>query len=189
MGTPADRLNRVMLALLGLLLLAGGVVALVRSFGGFGDVYARDSMITRAEGRYVDRNGAWLWTVVAVAAGVIALLALRWLLAQLRSDRVSSLELESDDRLGTTTLQSSAVTSAVCEEIESYRGVSSAKARLLHSAEQPDLVLEVSLDERADIAATRSRIESEAITHARQALDKPGLSAQLTLKPAAAGPR
>lgn len=189
MGSSADRLNRTLLILLGLLLLAGGVVSLVRSFGGFGTRYARDSMITRAEGRFVDRNGAWVWTVVAVVAVVIALLALRWLLAQLRSDRVGHLDLEPDDRLGATTLQSSAITTAVCEEIESYRGVASAKARLLHSAEQPDLVLEVKLDERADIAATRTRIEQEAIAHARQSLDEPDLRAELLLKPAAAGPR
>ncbi len=185
MGAPADRLNRFLLALLGLLLLAGGVLALVRSFGGFGGRLTHAALITKGQTSFVDRNGGWLWTVVAIVAVVVALLALRWLLAQIGSDRVGHLDLEPDPRSGATTLQSSALTSAVCEEIESYRGVRSARARLLHSGQYPDLVIEVKLDDRADIALTRARIENDAIAHARQALERPDLHARLVLQPGA----
>ena len=98
----------------------------------------------------------------------------------------SLVELEPDPRKGATTLRPSAVTTAVCEEIESYRGVRGARARLLHDERHPDLVLDVDLDARADVAATRARIESEAVPHTRQALRLDDLPTRLTLRPGSA---
>ena len=186
MGAPADRLNRVLVALLGLLLLAGGVLALVRSFGGFGARLADDRLLTDAQTRFAERASPWFWVAVAAVTLLVALLALRWLLAQLRSDRIGDLELEPDPRKGATTLHPGAVATAVCEEVESYRGVRGARARLLHDERSPDLVLDVDLDDRADVAATRRRIESEAVPHTRQALGLGELPTRLTLRPAPA---
>ena len=67
MGAPADRLNRVLIALLGLLLLAGGVLALVRSFGGFGARLIDDRLLTEGQTRFAERN-AWFWIAVAAVA-------------------------------------------------------------------------------------------------------------------------
>jgi hypothetical protein len=189
MGAPADRLNRVVVALLGLLLLAAGVATLVRSFGGLGHRLAHEPLLTRADSRFAHRNAGWFWPGVAVVALLVALLALRWLLAQLRSDRVARVELERDVRRGRTTLHAPAVTAAVCEEIESYRGVRSARARLLHDPTRPDLVLTIELDERADIGETRRRIETDAVAHTRQALGLADLPTRVVLRPAVAGPR
>ena len=185
MGAPADRLNRLLVALLGLLLLAGGVLALVRSFGGFGARLTDDRLLTEGHTRFAEDN-PWVWIAVAAVAVVLALLALRWLLAQVRSDRAGTLELEPDPRKGATTLHPSAVTAAVCEEIESYRGVRNARARLLHDERHPDLVLDVELDDRADIAATRSRIETDAVAHTRTVLGLDDLPTRLTLTPTGA---
>ena len=184
MGAPADRLNRFLVGLVGLLLLAAGVLALIRSFGGFGARLADDRMLTKTQTRFMEDSSPWSWIVVAVVGVLLALLALRWLLAQLRTDRLRTLDLEPDPRKGATTLHAGAVTTALCEEIESYRGVTNASARLLHDARQPDLVLSVALDARADVAATRSRIETAAVGHARQALGVAELPTRLTLKPA-----
>lgn len=185
MGAPADRLNRMLVALCGLLLLSGGVLSLIRSFGGFGARLADDQLLADAQTRFAERN-AWFWIVVAAVAVLLALLALRWLLAQLRSDRSGTMDLEPDPRKGATTLHPNAVTAAVCQEIESYRGVQNARARLLHDDRHPDLVLDVELDDRADIAATRTRIETDALAHTRTALGLTELPTKLTLTPTAA---
>ena len=185
MGAPANRLNRTLIALLGLLLLAGGVLTLVRSFGGFGPDLADDPLLPGAATSFAERYSPWFWIAVAAGAALLALLALRWLLAQLRTDRIGTMHLEPDVRRGDTTLHPSAVTTAVCEEIEGYRGVRSASARLLHDPRTPDLVLNVDLDERADIGATRRRIETEAVEHTRAALELPELPTRLVLRPAA----
>ena len=186
MGAPADRLNRLLVALLGLLLLAGGVLALVRSFGGFGARLADDRLLTDAQTRFAERTSPWFWVAVAAVALLVALLALRWLLAQLRSDRIGDIELEPDPRTGATTLHPGAVTAAVCEEIESYRGLRRARPRLLHDQPHPDLVLDLDLDDRAHLPATRRRIESEAVPHTLQALGLGHLPTRLTLRPAPA---
>ena len=185
MGAPADRLNRVLLALLGLLLLAAGVLTLVRSFGGLGSSLADDPVLGAPQERLFQDYSPWAWIGVAVVAGLLALLALRWLLAQLRTDRAGDLELETDDRRGSTTLHPGAVTAAVCEEVESYRGVRAASARLLHDARHPELVLQVDLEARADIAQTRERVENEAVAHVRQALELAQLRTRLVLRPTA----
>jgi hypothetical protein len=52
------------------------------------------------------------------------------------------------------------LTEAVAEETEGYRGVSSARARLLGDPADPELVLTVALEETADFAALRQRIET-----------------------------
>ncbi len=186
MGAPANRLNRTLIALLGLLLLAAGVLTLIRSFGGFGPDLADDPLLSGAETLFAERTSPWFWIAVAAVAALLALLALRWLLAQLRTDRIGMMHLEPDVRRSATTLHPSAVTTAVCEEIESYRGVRAASARLLHDPRTPDLVLDVDLDDRADLTATRRRIETEAVEHTRTALDLPALPTRLTLRPSTA---
>ena len=95
------------------------------------------------------------------------------------------MDLEPDPRRGATTLHPSAVTGAVCQEIESYRGVRNARARLLNDERHPDLVLDVDLDDRADIAATRSRIEMDAVANTRTVLGLSKLPTTLTLTPTA----
>jgi len=69
----------------------------------------------------------------------------------------------------------------VVGEIEGYRGVNSARARLIGDAEDPELVVTAGLEESADFTALRQRIETEALTHARQALGNMALPTQLDL--------
>lgn len=176
--------DRALIALLGLLLLAGGVLTLVRSLDGFGPRLADDPLLSGAETRFVERNSPWPELAAVAVAVLLALLALRWLFRQLRTQRVGLMDLEPDPRRGATTLHASAVTTAVRDEIEGYRGVRSASARLLNDPRLPDLLLQVDLDPRADIAATRTRIEQEAVAHTRQALGLPDLPTRLTLRPA-----
>jgi hypothetical protein len=110
------------------------------------------------------------------------LLALRWLLALLFStDRTGDLLIRSADPAARTTLSAGALTEAVAEEIESYRGVDSARARLIGDADDPELVVTAILQEAADLVAVRQRIEAEALTHARSALDAPSMPVQLPL--------
>ncbi len=73
------------------------------------------------------------------------------------------------------------MTRAVTDEIESYRGVSSADARMIGHADDLTLVVTATVEDTADLPALRERIESEALAHARAALDDPELPIQLDL--------
>lgn len=178
----ADRTNRIMLILLGVLLIAAGLDAGAASLGLFGKLTQHSRLITNPTGRYFSAQGAWLWPVVAVAAAIMTLLALRWLSALLFStDRSGDLDIRSGGPAGRTTLAAAALTDAVTEEIQSYRGVDFARAWLIGEPDSPALIVTATLEETADLVALRQRIEAGALTHARSALDHPSLPVRLNL--------
>lgn len=178
----ADRTNRVLLLLLALLLIIAGVAAGAASIGAFGTFTRHSFLMANPTGHFIGTQGSWLWPAAAVVAAILVLLALRWLLALLFStDRAGDLKITSGDSAGRTSLASRALTEAVAEEVEGYRGVHSARARLLGDPADPELVVTAALEETADFAALRQRIEAGALTHARLALGNPALPAQLDL--------
>ncbi|MGO9505354.1 MAG: hypothetical protein ACLPUO_28130 [Streptosporangiaceae bacterium] len=178
----ADRTNRVVLALFGLLVLLAGAAGLIASTGGFGAAFARRALFANRVGTYVGGHGIWLWPVAAAVCLLIALAALRWILALLIStDRAGTLTIPAAADRGTTVLQPAALTGAVTREIEGYHGVAGARARLVGDPADPELVVSVTARPAADLAALHRRLEAEALAHARQALGKPALPIQLDL--------
>jgi hypothetical protein len=178
----ADRTNRTMMLVFALLLIAVGLDAGAASIGGYGTGTAHSHLMANPTGHFIGANGIWLWPVAAVAALIVALIALRWLIALLFStDRSGDLLIRSGSGAGRTTLASGALTDALAEEIEGYRGVNSARARLIGDREDPELVVTAGLEQTADFTALRQRIETEALTHARQALGDMALPTQLEL--------
>jgi hypothetical protein len=178
----ADRTNRAMLILFALLLIAVGLIGALTSFGAFGVPAEHARLFANPVGIYVGHHGAWLWLVIAAAGVVMAWLALRWLAVLLFStDRHGDIRLPGDRSAGRTTLLAPALTDAVSEEIRTYPGVRSANARLIGDATSPDLVIETTLEQSANLSALRQRIEKNAVAHARQALDNPNLPVILDL--------
>lgn len=179
MSHRVDTANRVVLALLGLLLLGGGVVGLVASFGAFGD--PPPPVLPESARRFEDEQ-PWFWWAVAAVCLVIALLALRWLLAQLRTDRLGRLDLTRDDRDGRTVVQADALTDAVQTEAQSLRGVLDASARLVEDRGRT-LTLAVELADYADVAEVRRTLEDRLVASVRQAVDDPDLPVDIELRP------
>ena len=178
----ADRTNRIMLLLLAVLMIAVGVGAGAASIGVYGTGTMHSTLIDNPVGRFFGAQGDWLWPVIAAAAAVLVLLALRWLLTLLFStDRTGDLPIRPGSSAGQTVLSAGALTEAVAEEIESYQGVESANARLIGEPADPKLVVAVDLEATADIPALRRRIETGALAHARTAVGNPALPAQLDL--------
>jgi hypothetical protein len=178
----AYRTNRTVLLLLGLLMTAAGVAALLAAYGAFGSAMAARVLADSSFSRYVGDNGGWLWPVVAAVALIVFLLAVRWLIAILFStDRVRTLPLRTGRATDRITLAAPAVANAVREEIESDRVVRSAKVWLVGNPEQPLLAVNVDTDRDTDLGRLRDRIEQGALVHARQALDRPDLRVRLDL--------
>ncbi|QDB78375.1 alkaline shock response membrane anchor protein AmaP [Georgenia wutianyii] len=181
MSTRVDGANRAVLTLLGLALLAAGVLGLVLSLGGFGTDLAASPVLPDQLSRLA-ADTSWFWPVVAAACLVIALLGLRWLLAQLRTDRVTRLDLTQDPRDGLTTLHAGALIDAVEDEAGALRGVTGASAHL-RGEDHPRLDLTVDLSDRADVAEIRAQLEELVIPHLRQAADAPDLAVDIVLRP------
>ena len=178
----ADKTNRSALLVLGILLLAAGVLGALAGFGAFGERIKTESLVDNPVGRYFGKNGQWLWPVIAVVAALGVVLALRWLWVLLFStDRVAELRVKGSRTGGRTTIAPGALADAVANEIEGYRGVESATARLIGDSTMPRLVIAAVLDHAADPNELRRRIETDAAAHARAALADPQLPVQLDL--------
>jgi hypothetical protein len=173
--------NRIGLAFLGLLLLAGGAAALLAGQGVLGTRYRDAPLLTGWEDRWVDSR-AWVWPVIGAVAALVTLLCLRWLLVQVRRDGVGSLQLEADRRRGATRVDARLLERAVSEEVGDYPGVLRASAQLAGQAGAPELHLTVALREGADLPAVRRRIDEEAVANLRGALEVDRLPLLLTLR-------
>lgn len=177
--------NRLGLALTGIVLLAGGGYLITRSLGVFGPGQAQDLIYPDSTASWVHDQRPWIWIVLTLVAVLLAVLAIRWLLMQLRSDRLGRVALDtsatSDRGSGRADLPAGVLTSAVGAEIDSYPGVSKVRAALAGKPDQPELRLKVTIDPDADLARVRRRITTQALAHARTALDTDHLPTQLRL--------
>lgn len=182
---PVDRFNRFLLLSLSLVLLIGGAAVAAVGLGAFGTERAGLSLVPQQTVEYVTTE-PWVLPVTAAVAVVVGLLLLRLLVAQLRTQHSGELDLGAEDRRSTTTLAGSALAAAAAEEAEGYHGVRGADAQLYEEHGRRWLRLDVTLDERADVAEVARRIEQECVAHVRQALEDPAFPLDVRLRPTAA---
>ena len=191
MSSKTARGNRIGLAVVGVLLLAAGGYVLARSLGAFGTEQADAPVYAERTASWIHAQQPWIWITLAAIGVIVALLALRWLLVQLRTDRLGRIAMDTDLALdpdddgdlgaGRTTLPTSALTTAIGHEIDGYPGVRAVTVHVAGRPDRPELRLEVTIDSDADPARIRTRIVDEAIAHAKLALDTQFLPTQLLL--------
>ena len=179
----ADRTNRFALTLFGLLVLLVGAAGMTASLGGFGTAFSTRALFANRVSTYIGQHGTWLWAAAAFVCLLITLAALRWILALLIStDRAGDLTIPGSKELGTTKLHPTALTGALTREIETYHGVQAVRGRIIGDASDPEIVVTVTARQTADLSALHRRVESEALTHARQAFGNADLAIQLDLE-------
>lgn len=172
----ADKTNRTALIVVGLILVLGGVAGALLGYGAVGAERAASTVLDNPVARFVGDYGAWIWPLAAFVGVLAALFGLRWLYQiGFSTDRAGEVAVPEDAAGGRTTLSSGALTRAVTEELEGYRGVSAASARMLGDPDTPHLVLGVVAEDSADLAEIRRRVQTDAIAHCRQALGRPAL--------------
>jgi hypothetical protein len=177
----ADRTNRFVLTLFGLLVLLIGAAGLATSVGAFGKSFSHRTLFANRVSTYIGHH-AWIWYAAAAVCFIIALLALRWILALVIStDRAGDIPIPVAMSDGTTVLQPAAIIGALTREVSTYHGVDNTHGRIIGDGAAPELVLEVTARQGADLHALYQRIEAEAFAHARQALDKESLPIKLDL--------
>ena len=165
-----DPLNRAVLTLVALLLVAAGAYGLARGYGAFGDDQADDHVLTSDVRDFVSRNADWFWPVAAVVSLLLAWLGLRWLLAQISTPTVSHLPVRSEGP-GHTELLAGGAASALARDIEEYPGVRAARARIVGEHPAPEVEITVDVHDDADLPALRRRIEEHALERFRTALE------------------
>ena len=179
----ADRTNRFALTLFGLLVLIAGAAGLTASTGVFGTPFSKRTLFANRVSTYIGQHGTWVWPIVAGVFLLIALAALRWIVALLVStDRAGDIPIPVRAHEGTTILQPAALTGALTREVGAYHGVDTARGRIIGDASAPEIVIAVTASQSADLHALHRRIETEALAHTRQALGKTDLPIHLHLR-------
>jgi signal transduction histidine kinase len=181
MRSRADTANRIVLFLLGLLLLVTGGLGLALSLGAFGDSRATSPVLPEEVRTFPD-DQPWFWWAVAGIALLTAILALLWLVAQLRTHRVSRLDQTTDAREGYTTLHAGALTRAVEDEVGGIAGVTSASARI-YDRPRHGLALAVGMTDTADIDRLRTQLENDVVAHVREVVGDPEFPVDIELRP------
>ncbi len=164
LNRPA-RLNRTLLILTGLVLLAAGLFAVGTHFGRI-PLLGPDSALVPG----TEPPPAWAWYVVAGVAVVAGLLALRWLVAQpVRKPKSRTWRFDQD--AGQTSFAASTAVEPFAAEVADYPGVHSAHATLGGTQDAPVLAVVLSAEQHGDLAAIRERVTTEGLPRLRQALD------------------
>ncbi|KAA9166307.1 alkaline shock response membrane anchor protein AmaP [Amycolatopsis acidicola] len=166
LNRPA-RLNRTLLALIGLVLLAAGAF-LVTTYYGWLRLIDRERPLVPG----TELPPTWVLYVVAAGAVVLGLLFLSWLSAQaLRRPKTSTWRWESVESQGRTDLAASVAVAPFEGEVGGYLGVQSADAVLSGSQDRPTLLVKVTAEPEADLTAVRERIVTDGVPRLKQALD------------------
>lgn len=181
MNRRTSHVNRTGLAIVGVLLLAAGVLALLRALDvAPGVLGAAGAPVTDQATRDFAAEQGWFWPVLAAVLVIVALLALWWLSAQTRADALRTIRLDAGPD-GTSRMPASAASGALAEDLGRSPYVTQVRAGYQGSANRPHLDLAVTMDPAADPQAVRERLDA-ALDRQRRALEAPDLSTMVHLR-------
>jgi len=176
MSRATVAIDRVVALVLGVALIAGGVLAV-------GWYYAWWSWLPAA----VDVAGAlrvvgtswWPWALGA-AAVVLLLVGLRWLLAHAPRRKVSELRLPGSGVEGRLEVDAGGAVSAACADLRERHDVRSAVGVVRRDRGQLLIDLRVSLEPRCDLSAVADAVDRTSTVLAR-CLERPDLYCRVRL--------
>ncbi|MFI9200999.1 alkaline shock response membrane anchor protein AmaP [Streptomyces sp. NPDC053048] len=183
--------NRILLALAGLVLLALGAAVLTGAldlqrhwgftlpaawpFDGPGDV-----LLGEADRRGWSGRG-WWWPAVITALAVLVLLSLWWLLAQMRRRRLREVTVDSGDG-ATVVVRGRALEEALAAEARALAGVDHALVALTGRRSAPAARVVLTLAPHARPATALRGLGAEVLRHARTSVGLARLPAEVRLR-------
>ncbi|GGW94731.1 alkaline shock response membrane anchor protein AmaP [Streptomyces chryseus] len=186
------KVNRVLLGLVGLVLLAvgGGVLAtgLGMSVPSWWPFDGRDDVLLSEADRTRWRDSGWWWPVVIAVLAVLVLLALWWLFAQLRRHRLAEVLVDSRDGEGAV-LRGRALENVLAEEAQTLDGVERAHVSLTGRRGTPRARVAMLLAPHAEPAETLDGFTRGPLAHARDSAALDSLPAEVRLREVKHGAR
>ncbi|MET7655795.1 MULTISPECIES: alkaline shock response membrane anchor protein AmaP [unclassified Streptomyces] len=177
--------NRVLLGVVGLVLLAVGGAVLAVGLGASAPSWwlhdgPHDSLLTTAE-RTRWRGEAWWWPTVIAVLALLVLLALWWLTAVLRRRRLGELLVDTGDGAGAL-LRGRALEGVLTGEAGRLDGVAHAHVALAGSREAPAARVRLQLEPHVDPATTLDHLTGQALAHARDSAALRTLPAEVRMR-------
>lgn len=177
--------NRVLLGIVGLLLVALGGSVLAIGLGapapswwlhdGRHDVLLDEAEQTRW------RDEGWWWPVVIAALAVLVLLLLWWLVAVLRRRRLAEVFVDTGDG-DEAVLRGRALETALAQEAGRLDGVAQAHVRLTGRRGVPRTRVRLLLEPHVDPGTTLDTLTAGVLTHARESVGLTTLPAEVRLR-------
>ncbi|GAA2631036.1 alkaline shock response membrane anchor protein AmaP [Streptomyces axinellae] len=185
--------NRVVTALIGLVLLALGLAVLCgglglpRSWGfsmpsGWPWTHGADVLLSD-HNRTKWQDQGWWWPVVIAVLAVLLVLTLWWLLAQLRRRRLREVLIDSGDG-GGAQLRGRAMEDVIAAEAEALPGVDRARVTLTGRRTRPRARIGLLLAAHAQPGPEAHRLRAEAIEHAVVSAGLDALPAEVRMRSA-----
>lgn len=184
MRQTAGTLNRIWLAVLGILVLAAGSALLLQSNGTLHALLntARfwESVVTGDLHAFFAQP--WVAATLLIIGAVMAVLGLLWIIAQIpRKHTAGAYRLHAEGSQGFTLCDPSVLAAAVENRINTLPGVVNSAVLLRGTARAPDLSLKVTVNERADIQDVIHRIQTTTLPELAYALETPLQRSQLQI--------
>jgi hypothetical protein len=191
-------INRMLLALAGLVLLGGGLLVLVGGLDGYRYWHLtppsgwplttpHDVLITHADQTRWTNQG-WWWPAVIASLALITLLALWWLLAQLRQGTPRRMPVGGTPPTEGVELRHHALSDALADEAGRLPGVQHARVRMAGRPTRPQARITLAFTPDTAPGAVLEELCRGPVEHARQSTGWERLSTHAHLQVARHGP-
>lgn len=182
--------DRSLLVIIGLIVLAVGVLVALLGYNVFGSDPAGRPLLDPV---VVDamRAQPLIARIVAIAVGLLLLLlGLTWTARSLRPERKPDLVLDRGPQTAIT-VSASAAADALAGQAAALPGVGRAKARMVGTEDAPALRVSLWLTDDADVRDVLDRLDRQVLSSARSSLGLGALpvAVRLELDQATSGPR
>ncbi|MYY85710.1 MULTISPECIES: alkaline shock response membrane anchor protein AmaP [unclassified Streptomyces] len=179
--------NRVVLALAGLVLLVLGGSVLAVGLGTSPPSWwihdGRHDVLVSAADRARWRDDGWFWPTVIAALAVLVLLALWWLSAQLRRRRLAEVLVETGDGEGAL-LRGRAMENVLAGEAETLDGVDRAQVVLTGRRGAPQARVDLTLAPHAAPSDALHQLSADTLARGRESAGLASLPATVRLRAA-----
>lgn len=179
-GRRIENRNRARFGLLGLLMLAAGILGLLVQ----AEILNADTpgaFYGRVRDLAADYPGATIAILIALGL-LLFLIGINWIRGQVATPTTRLREVTvQDDADGTTTVDADVLSEALARDIERIPDVHDATAKVVGAGVRPKLAVRATVDGAADLGEVRGAME-EAYTRLGESLGSDGVEASLHVK-------
>lgn len=165
-----DRVDRVVLALIGALLVAVGTAVLLHSTGALGGRRQDSPVISSGTAAWYATNGSWFWPTLAGVALVVVILGVWWASAQVRMRGTSRIELERNVA-GTVAVAGGYLADCIEQDAATQDDIERARARITTTDSTVHVWLTIWVGPPYDVGRAVARVTKTVLPHVRATLD------------------